>query len=189
MKSDLILKTAVLLIGIVVVVGVFVGFRVYDNQLEQIDKLQATIKQKDNQIALLDTSNQGLDEEHQENEFEQITDAVNTFIYSIYDVRDDNREERQKDAELVVTKDMMERFFPETEEETTLSMEYRIKDINIYPSVEKESALVVFEGSTVNLNNGQREDNRITVEAFLQNEGEKWIVNDFKQIHAETLGS
>ncbi|MEK4924899.1 MerR type regulator, partial [Cytobacillus sp. FSL R5-0569] len=106
MKSDLILKTAVLLIGIVVVVGVFVGFRVYDNQLEQIDKLQATIKQKDNQIALLETSNQGLDEEHQENEFEQITDAVNTFIYSIYDVRDDNREERQKDAELVVTKDM-----------------------------------------------------------------------------------
>lgn len=127
-------------------------------RLEHIDKLQATIKQKDNQIALLETSNQGLDEEHQENEFEQITDAVNTFIYSIYDVRDDNREERQKDAELVVTKDMLERFFPETEEETTLSMEYRIKDINIYPSVEKESTLVVFEGSTVNLNNGQREE-------------------------------
>jgi hypothetical protein len=187
LKQDFLLKTLVLLIGIVVIVGVIIGFRVYDQHLTEIENLQATIEQQENQINLLKTSNEELDEEFQGTEATQIASSVNTFVNALYDVRDGSQEARRTEAELVMTQDMLEQYFPETEEESQLTMEYRIEDVRVYPSIEKESALVVMEGATVNLNNGQREKNRITLEVFLQKEGEKWIVNKFQQIHAEPL--
>ncbi|MFC0560785.1 MerR type regulator [Halalkalibacter alkalisediminis] len=187
MKQDFLLKTVILLIGIAVIVGAFVGFRVYDEAQSEIDSLQATIEQQENQISLLELSNQGLDEEYQDNEANNISETVRAFINALYDVRDGKGEARRTEAELVVTQEMLEEYFPETEQEVALSMEYRVKKVNVYPSVEQKSVFVVMEGSTVNLNNGQREDNRITLQVFLQKEGEKWIVNKFQQIHAEPL--
>ncbi|MDV2684461.1 MerR type regulator [Alkalihalophilus lindianensis] len=187
MKQDFILKTIILFVGLVIVIGVFVGFRVYDQQLAEIEQLQEEVQQQTNQIELLESSNQELDVEVQEDQSTQMQSAVQSFVRALYDVRADNEDMRRSEAELVMSQDMLEQHFPEREGQIQYSMEYRINDMTVYPSVQQESAFVVMTGSTVNLNNNQREDNRITLEVFLQQEGDRWIVTNFDQLHAENL--
>ncbi|CAG9622802.1 MerR type regulator [Sutcliffiella rhizosphaerae] len=187
MKQDFLWKTVILLIGLVVIIGLFIGFRVFDHQLAVIDRLQATIEQQENQISLLEASNQRYDIEYQEDESQLIEAVITSFVTAIYDVRQDNYDIRLSEAELVMTPSMLEQYFPENEGEVKLEMEYQVGEVHIYPSLELERALVLLEGTTVNLSNGKREQNRITLEVNLIKDDGKWMVQGFQQLYAETL--
>ncbi|WP_233254297.1 MerR type regulator [Salipaludibacillus keqinensis] len=138
-------------------------------------------------LLLLENTNQALDVEAEEAQSTQMQSTIESFVCALYDVRANNEDMRRSEAELVMSQEMLEQHFPEREGEIQYSMEYRINEMKMYPSLQQESVFVVMTGSTVNLNNNQREDNRITVEVFLQQEGDRWIVTGFDQLYAENL--
>ncbi|WP_203247280.1 hypothetical protein [Sporosarcina beigongshangi] len=50
---------------------------------------------------------------------------------------------------------------------------------------DKSNAYVTFEQIITNTKNDHDERSYITLQVYLQKEGGKWIVNDFKQVHVE----
>ncbi len=84
---------------------------------------------------------------------------------------------------------MFERIFPTDEQPEKLLYEYDLGDVRIYTRVDSKSAnaYVVFNQTIENLANNEENEHRMTIEVFLQKEGENWIVNKFQQINAEPL--
>lgn len=189
MNKNFLLKTVILIVGIGFIALSIFGFRYYDAALAENDELRETIQRLENQISLLETNYEETNVEFQENEFSKIEEASQTFIYAMFDIRENNFADRRADASVVVTEAFLEEYFPEGDEDLELTMEYRVHDVNIYPNQDGEqaSAFVVMEGEAINLANNQGEGNRLILQVELQQEGDNWLVSSFKQLHSEPI--
>lgn len=187
--KNFILKTVVLLVAIGFVGVIVFGFRYYDDALTENDELRETIQRLENQITLIESNQEETSVEYQENELTAIQESAQTFVYAMFDIREDNFTDRKENASVVTTENMLDEYFPESDENMELTMEYRVQNANIYPVQDGEQAttLVVMEGEALNLSNNQGDQNRLILELQLQQEGDNWLVSSFKQIHSEPI--
>ncbi|MYL43894.1 MerR type regulator [Virgibacillus salexigens] len=187
-KKDFILKTVVLVVSIAIILVVWFGFNTIDKQAAQIEQLQEDNQKKQNQIDYLEENNQTQTEVIEKSAVSVIQESLNVFVKSVFEVEQDNFEKRKEEAETVLTQNMFNEVFPENESYDVI-YEYDINKINSYvdQSGDQASAYVTFEQSVTNVNNNEKEDSYVTIQVFLQKEGDKWIVNDFKQINTEPL--
>lgn len=188
-KQDFLLKTVILIVAIAVIIGTWFGFNTIDQQASKIDKLEESIERQKDQISFLENTNQEKTQEFQESESRRINESVNVFLQAVFHVQKDNFEERRSNAKSILTQDMFERIFPTDEQPEKLLYEYDLGDVRIYTRVDSKSAnaYVVFNQTIENLANNEENEHRMTIEVFLQKEGENWIVNKFQQINAEPL--
>lgn len=184
----MVLKTIVLVIGLAVSILIWFGFRTIDNQAQQIDKLEQQIEKKDNQIRYLEENNQEQNEVIESSSTQKIQDSVEVFVESVFEVQEGNYQERKGQAETILTQSMLKEVFPE-EDEYTVMYEYAVDQIHSYVDQKEEqaSAFVTFEQEVTNTKNKKENDSYVTLEVFLQKEGERWLINDFKQIQSEPL--
>jgi uncharacterized protein YoxC len=189
MKQDFLLKTALLIIAIVVIVGGWFCLQTIDEQSSKIEKLEETIQRQHGQISFLENANRQKTQEFQESEHKKIEEAVNVFVQSVYHVQQEHFEERRANAKTVLTQDLFEKIFPADEPLKNLLYEYDLGDVRVYTLYDGKhaSAFVIFNQAIKNLANNDENENRMTIEIFLQKEGENWLVNDFEQINAEPL--
>lgn len=182
------LKLGMLIIAIIVIFFVWFGLRTIDNQATEIEELHGALDEKDTQIIFLENSVQEKDETVQESESQRIEEVVSVFVRVFYDVRKDTQEQRQKDAEAILTQDMYKEYFSENEPEVIY--ENRLgDDVRIYTRYEGEngSAIAVFDNTMMNIANGQKDRYQTTVEVFLVKDSDSWKVNKFEQLTAEPL--
>ena len=182
------LKLGMLIIAIIVIFFVWFGLRTIDNQATEIEELHGALDEKDTQIIFLENSVQEKDETVQESENQRIEEVVSVFVRVFYDVREDTYEERQKDAEAILTEDMYKMYFHEDSSEV-LYENLLGSDVRIYTRQDGEdaSAIAVFGNTMVNTANGERDRYQTTVEVFLTKEGDDWKVHRFEQLMAEPL--
>jgi len=186
--KDILLKTLILVIAIVVFLVVWFGFTTIDNQVVEIEQLKEENEKQKNQISYLEDNNQMQTEVIEESEVSVIQETLNVFVASVFHVEQDNLKRRKEDGEMVLTQNLYNEVFPE-DASYDIIYEYDISNINSYVDQQGEqaSAYVTFEQTVTNVNNNETQESYVTIQVFLQNEGEKWLVNDFKQIQAEPL--
>ena len=71
--------------------------------------------------------------------------------------------------------------------EVRLEYLFDASNVAVYLSIEDRSAYVVFDQEVKNLANQESSYKKMTLQVFLQQEGDEWLVNDFEQIKAEPL--
>jgi hypothetical protein len=189
MKQDLLIKTAILSLTIIMVILIWFGFRTIDKQASKIDNLTKSVKRKDDQIQFLKINNRLKSQEVSKSENERIEESVIVFVQSMYQVQEGQLEHRREKAKTVLTQAMYDKYFPKDEKVEKLLYEHEVEDSTIYTNIEGNNgnAFVIFEDTMTSLANMKKESSRITIEVFLQKEGEKWIVNQFEQLNAEPL--
>jgi preprotein translocase subunit SecF len=189
MKQDFLIKTALLSLTIVMVVLIWFGFKTIDLQASKIDSLSKDVQRKDDQIQFLKVNNRLKSQEITKSENERIEESVNVFVQSLYQVQEGQLEQRREKAKTVLTQAMYDKYFPNDEKTDKLLYEHEVDESTVFTNIEGENgnAIVTFEETMTSLANNQKESSRITIEVFLQKEGEKWIVNQFKQLNAEPL--
>jgi len=187
-KKDFILKTVVLISFLAVVVLVWFGFRTIDSQAVEIEELKEENSRQKEQIEYLSENTQTQIEVIEQSEVSRIQDSVNVFIESVFNVKEDNYERRKESGQTVLTQAMVNEIFPE-DSSYNIIYEYDIRNINSYVNQREEdsSAYVTFEQTETNVNNDSQQDSRITLQVFLQKEGDTWLVNDFEQIMHEPI--
>jgi hypothetical protein len=165
------------------------GFRTIDQQASKIDSLTKDVKRKYNQIQFLKINNQLKSQEVSKSENERIEESLNVFVQSMYQVQEDQLKQRREKAKTVLTQAMYDKYFPKDEKVEKLLYKHEVDKTTVYTSLEgkNSSAIVRFEETTTSLANNQKESSRITIEVFLQKEGEKWLVNRFEQVNAKPL--
>ncbi|MFG6120902.1 hypothetical protein [Thalassobacillus sp. B23F22_16] len=185
MTKDLLIKTVTLIAGIILIVGVWFGLSSAEGQDNEIQELEATIKKQEEQIEYLQNSKREQTEISEDASSQKMKESVNVFIESTFDVKKDNYEERKEDAKVILTQELFEKLFPGDEER--LKYEFDASDVAVYLSIEDRSAYVVFDQEVKNLANQESSYKKMTLQVFLQQEGDEWLVNDFEQIKAEPL--
>ncbi|UOQ48434.1 hypothetical protein MUN88_20775 [Gracilibacillus caseinilyticus] len=187
-KKDMLLKTIIFIIGIGIVLFVWFGLQTIDNQAQEIEQLQEEINKKDNTIAYLEEDNESQTEVIEKTASSVIQENIQAFVESTFAVQEGNYEDRKEVADQVLTQRMMRQVFPE-EEAYEVMYEYEVSNIKSYvnESESEAGAYVTFEQRTTNVNNNEENDQYITMEVFLQKEGENWLINDFQQLNAESL--
>lgn len=187
-KKDILLKTIILVIGVGMILLTWFGFNTIDNQAQEIESLQEEINEKDNTIAYLEEHNQSQTEVIENTSVNTIQENVQTFVESTFAVEQENYEERKEVAENVLTQQMMNEIFPEDEQYNIL-YEYEVDNVKSYVNEQEDQAsvYVTFEQHVKNLNNDQENDSYVTLEVFLQKEGDNWLVNDFQQLYSEPM--
>ncbi|MGP4080100.1 hypothetical protein ACTWQL_09305 [Pseudalkalibacillus sp. R45] len=186
-KQDLILKTIILLIAITVIVGGGFSLSTIDQQTAEIKGLKETTERQKNEISLLKNDNQKKTQAYEKTDVQKIEETVNVFVQSVFNVKEGNYEERKSNAESVLSQELFKQIF--SDEPEKLLYEYDVEDLRVYTSMEGENAssYLIMEQTTINLANNKSNNSRITIEVFLQKEGEQWIVNSFQQIKDEPL--
>jgi hypothetical protein len=189
MKQDFLLKTVLFIIAIVVIVGGWFCLQTIDEQSSKIEKLEETIQHQHEQISFLENANRQKTQDFQESEHKKIEEAVNVFVQSVYNVQQEHFEERRANAKTVLSQDLFKKIFPNDEPPEHLLYEYDLKDVRVYTNHDGKnaSAFVIFNQTIENLANHDKNENRITIEVFLQKEGENWIVNKFQQLNTDPL--
>jgi hypothetical protein len=188
LRQDFIVKTGLLCLTIILTLLVWFGFRTIDKQSIKIGNLTKEVERKEDQIRFLKTNTRMNTKEVNETETAKIEESINVFIQSIFHVKDDQLEQRREKAKTVLTQELFNKYFP-TEEGEKLLYEHEVNDSTVYVKNQGEngSAFVTFVETMTSLANNQKESSRITLEVFLQKEGEKWLVNRFQQLNAEPL--
>ncbi|MGD6793837.1 hypothetical protein [Metabacillus indicus] len=188
MKHEFIVKTGLLCFTIILILLTWFSFRTIDQQAFQINRLTKEVERKEDQIQFLTTNTRMNTKEVNETENAKIEESINVFIQSMFNVKYDQLEQRRAKAKTVLTQELFNKYFP-TEEGEKLLYEHEVNDSRVYIKNEGEngSAVVTFEETITTLANNQKENSRITMEVFLQKEGEKWLVNRFEQLDAEPL--
>jgi hypothetical protein len=183
------MKTGMLLLAVVIILAVWFGFRTIDKQEAIIDSLTKQVERQKDQIQLLKSISQQQTKKNSESENERIKESVNVFIQSMYQVQEDQLEQRREKAKTVLTQELVDKYFPEGENQGKLLYEHEVNDSIVYSNNEGEngSAIVIFEETMTSLTNSQKEISRITLEVILQKEEETWLVNKFYQLNAESL--
>ena len=186
--KDILLKTLILVIAIAVFLVVWFGFQTMDNQASEIEQLKEENEKQKNQISYLEDNNQMQIEVIEESDVSVIQEILNVFVESVFHVEKDNFERRKEDGETVLAQNLYNEVFPE-EASYDIIYEYDISNINSYVDQQGEqaSAYVTFDQTVTNVKNNEKEDSYVTLQVFLQSEGKKWLVSDFKQIQAEPL--
>ncbi|MGM0804585.1 MAG: hypothetical protein ACQET8_07565 [Bacillota bacterium] len=188
MKQEFIVKTGLLGFTIILILLIWFGFRTIDQQVVQINRLTKEVERKEDQIQFLKTNTRMNTKKVNETETAKIEESINVFIQSMFHIKDDQLEQRREKAKTVLTQELFNKYFP-TEEWEKLLYEHEVNNSRVYIKNEGEngSAVVTFEETITTLANNQKENSRITLEVFLQKEGEKWLVNRFEQLDAEPL--
>ncbi len=181
------MKTFVLIIGVVIAVGVWFGLSTVDGQSQTIDKLEEKVKKQEEQISYLQNSKREQTKISQQTDNSKMRETVRVFIHSFFRVKEANYEERKSNAEVVVTQDLFEKQFAKDNPPDQLLYEHDVSDLTVYLSQKDKSAYVVFDQEVTNLANDESNHKRLTIQVMLQQEGEEWLVNGFKQINAEPL--
>lgn len=188
-KQDFVLKTVMLIVAIGFIVGAWFSFNTIDKQASEIEKLEKEVKRKENEVNFLKNDNKQKTQVFQESENKKVDESINVFLESVFNVDESNLEERRSNAKTVLTQDMFKKLFPAEQKTEKLLYEHDLTDVNIYTNVENQnaSAYVTFLQTAENLANNKKNQSRLTLEVFLQKEGEEWIVNEFQQINSEPL--
>ncbi|MFC0187632.1 hypothetical protein ACFFJY_04990 [Fictibacillus aquaticus] len=189
MRSGFYIKTGMLLLAVVIVLAVWFGFQTIDNQEATIGSLTKKVERQKYQIQLLKSTSQQQTKKNSESENERIKESVNVFVQTVYQVQENHLEQRRDNARTVLTQEMFDKYFSNDEKGGKLLYEYVIEDSTVYTNNEgvNGKAIVTFEETMTSLANNQKESSRITLEVFLQKEGDKWLVNRFQQLIAEPL--
>jgi hypothetical protein len=189
MKQDFLIKTGLLSITFIIVLGVWFGFRTIDHQANIIDSLTKKVERQKGQIQLFKTNNHQNTQQVNRSDNVKIEESVNVFVQSLYQVKEDQSEQRREKAKSVLTQELFNKYFPKGDKEQNLLYEHEVIDSSVYTQNqgENDSAIVTFEETMISLANNQKENSRITLEVFLQKEGEEWLVNGFRQLNAEPL--
>lgn len=168
---------------------IWFGFRTIDQQAIKIDSLTKEVDRKEEQIQFLKTNTRMKTKEVNETETAKIEESINVFVQSMFHVKVDKLEERREKAKTVLTQELFKKYFPTEDKNQKLLYEHEVNDSTVYIKNQGEngSAIVTFEETMTSLANNQKESSRITLEVYLQNEGEMWIVNRFEQLNAEPL--
>ncbi|MCP3029656.1 hypothetical protein [Halobacillus sp. A5] len=185
MRKDLFIKTVTLIVGVLVIIGVWFGLSTTEGQDNEIQELEATVKKQEEQIEYLQNSKREQTELSEDAASQKMKETVNVFIESTFHVEEDHYEERKEEAEVVLTQDLFEKQF--SSEKETLQYEFDVSDVTVYLAEENQSAYVVFKQEVKNLANQDSSYKKMTLQVSLQKEGERWLVNDFDQIKAEPL--
>jgi hypothetical protein len=189
LRQDFIVKTGLLCLTIIIFLLIWFGFRTIDHQAIEIDNLTKEVEQKEAQLQLLKTNSRMKTKEVNETETAKIEESINVFIQSMFHVKDDQLEQRREKAKTVLTQEMFNNYFPTEDKGQKLLYEHEVNDSTVYINNQGEngSAIVSFEEIMTSLANNQKERSQITLEVYLQKEGEKWLVNRFEQLNAEPL--
>jgi hypothetical protein len=189
MKQDFLIKTALLSLTVVITILIWFGFRTIDQQVSKIDSLSKDVRRKDDQIQFLKVNNRLKSQEVSQSENERIEESVNVFVQSLYQVQENQLDQRREKAKTVLTQAMYDKYFPKDEKVEKLLYEHEVNDSTVFTNIEGNngSAFVIFEDTMTSLANMRKERSRITIEVFLQKEGERWLVNKFKQLNAEPM--
>jgi hypothetical protein len=189
MKQDFLIKTVLLFLTVALSILIWFGFRTINQQASKIDSLAKDVKRKNDQIQFLKVNNRFKSQEVTKSENVRVEESVNVFVQSLYQVQEGKLEQRRDKAKNVLTRAMHDKYFPKDEKVEKLLYEHKVDNSTVYTSLEgkNSSAIVTFEETMTSLANNQKESSRVTIEVFLQKEGEKWIVNHFEQLNAEPL--
>jgi hypothetical protein len=187
LRQDFIVKTG--LLSLYILLLIWFGFRTIEQQAIKIDSLTKEVDRKEEQIQFLKTNTRMKTKEVKETETAKIEESINVFVQSMFHVKEDKLEERREKAKTVLTQELFKKYFPTEDKNQKLLYEHEVNDSTVYIKNQGEngSAIVTFEETMTSLANNQKESSRITLEVYLQNEGEKWIVNRFEQLNAEPL--
>jgi hypothetical protein len=189
LREDLIVKTGFLCLTIILILLIWFGFRTIDQQAIKIDSLTKEVDRKEDQIQFLKSNTQMKTKEVNETKTAKIEESINVFIQSMFHVKEDKLEERREKAKTVLTQELFKKYFPTDDKKQKLLYELEVNDSRIYVKNQGEdgNAIVILEETMTSVANDQKESSRITLEVYLQNEGEKWLVNRFEQLNAEPL--
>jgi hypothetical protein len=189
LREDLIVKTGFLCLTIILILLIWFGFRTIDQQAIKIDNLTKEVDRKEDQIQFLKTNTRMKTNEVNENETAKIEESVNVFVQSMFHVKAEQLEQRREKAKTVLTQELISRYFPKNDKNQKLLYEHEVENSKVYVQNQGNygSAIVTFEETMISIANNQKESSQITLEVFLQKEGEKWLVNRFQQLNAEPL--
>jgi hypothetical protein len=189
LKHEFIVKTGLLCFTIILILLIWFGFRTIDQQAFQINRLTKEVERKEDQIQFLKTNTRMNTKEVNETETAKIEESINVFIQSLFHVKDDQLELRREKAKTVLTQELFNKYFPTDDKKQKLLYEHEVNDSRIYIKNQGENgnAIVILEETITSLANNQKEYSRITLEVFLQKEGDRWLVNRFEQLIAEPL--
>jgi cell division protein FtsI/penicillin-binding protein 2 len=189
LKQAFIIKSGLLCLTVILILLIWFGFRTIDQQAIKIDSLTKEVDRKEDQIEFLKTNNRMKTTEVNETETAKMEESINVFVQSMFHVKDDQLEQRCEKAKAVLTQELYNKYFPTEDKKQKLLYEHEVNDSRIYVKNKGENgnAIVILEETMTSLANNQKESSRITIEVFLQKEGEKWLVNRFEQLNAESL--
>jgi cell division protein FtsI/penicillin-binding protein 2 len=189
LREDLIVKTGFLCLTVILILLIWFGFRTIDQQAIKIDSLTKEVDRKEDQIEFLKTNNRMKTTEVNETETAKMEKSINVFVQSMFHVKDDQLKQRREKAKTVLTQELYNKYFPTDDKKQKLLYELEVNDSRVYVKNQGKNgnAIVILEETMTSLANNQKESSRITLEVYLQNEGEKWIVNRFEQLNAEPL--
>jgi cell division protein FtsI/penicillin-binding protein 2 len=189
LRQDFIVKTGLLCLTIILFLLIWLGFRTIDQQAIEIDNLTKEVERKEDQIQFLKTNTRMKITEVNESETAKIEEAINVFVQSMFHVKDDQLEQRREKAKTILTQELFNKYFPTEDKKQKLLYEHEVNNSRIYVKNQGENgnAIVILEETMTSVANDQKESSRITLEVYLQNEGEKWLVNRFEQLNAEPL--
>jgi hypothetical protein len=189
LRQDFIVKTGILCLAIILILLIWFGFRTIDHQANEIDNLTKKVERKEDQIELLKTNTRMKTKEVSETEVAKIEESINVFVQAVFHVKENQLEQRRKKAKTVLTQELFNKYFPTEDKGQKLLYEHEVNDSTVYINNQGEngSAIVSFEETMTSLANNQKESSQITLEIYLQKEGEKWLINRYEQLNAVPL--
>ncbi|WP_349407935.1 hypothetical protein [Pseudalkalibacillus sp. SCS-8] len=180
--KDFIIKTVLLIIAIIVIVGGWFSLTTIEQQEVEIEKLKETTQRQKNQISFLKNNNQMKTQFYKETDNQKIEETINLFVRSVFNVQEDNYKERRSNAERVLSQELFKQIF--SDESEKLLYEHDVEDLRVYTRLDREnaSAYLIFNHTAKNLANNKSNKIRLTVEVLLRKEEENWIVVNFLQL-------
>ncbi|QHZ54145.1 hypothetical protein [Paenibacillus larvae] len=182
-------KTAVLLIAIVLMIGLWAWMQRSDQSISETEQLRQTIQDQQDQISYMERLVKQKSEVQAESSNRRIEEAVRIFVQALYNVNKETISQRSASAEKVLTAELHKKYFPaEQENGEHLLFEHSLGDVRIYIKEEGEnaSAIAVFEQTVKTLATKQKDKYRVAIEVFLQNNDE-WKINKFNQLATQPL--
>ncbi|MBM7554430.1 hypothetical protein [Thalassobacillus pellis] len=185
MMHEWIWKTLILFLALLVGMGTWMAFRTIDQQAVAIEKLEATIQRQEEQLAYFQHYLRSQSKGEERSEKQQIQETVRVFVTSVFQVTEDNAQERKANAKTVMTTALYEHLFPEGEKEGEgLMYVHDVEEVQVYTTVNKEKghAYVIFEQTMKNLANGKQGVKTITMQLSLKRVDDRWKVFEFETV-------
>ncbi len=186
-RKDWIIKTSILVIGILVIVALWFMFAKIDSYLTKVDKLEKENKEQKELIERLEYARDQEKSESSNNDDESIKDSVELFIQSVFTITQTNYEDRKKDGENILSNEIYSRIFS-SDEELEVNFEYHPSNVSIYTNPiddQQASAFVTFDNQVKDLNTDTSDHEYTVLEVHLNKQGDLWVVDNFEILYED----
>ncbi|AQT87026.1 hypothetical protein ERICIV_04605 (plasmid) [Paenibacillus larvae subsp. larvae] len=186
-------KTAVLLIVIVLMIGLWAWMQRSDQSIQSIsetEQLRQKIQDQQDQISYMERLVKQKSEVQAESSNRGIEEAVRIFVQALYNVNKETISQRSASVKQILTAELHKKYFPaEQENGEHLLFEHSLGDVRIYikEKGENASAIAVFEQTVKTLATNQKDKYRVAIEVFLQKDNDEWKINKFNQLATQPL--